>query len=115
MDHVRPQLPHDVGGGEVTRANLASSVARGASTVAITVHRDYRWLTVTVEDDGPGIPPLMREELFKPFRRLDDGRNQGEGGSGLAITRDIARSHGGDITLGDPPQGGLRVAVRVPV
>jgi len=59
----------------------------------------------------------MREEVFKPFLRLDDARNQDQGGTGLglAIARDIARSHGGDITLGDSPQGGLLVAVRVPV
>jgi len=57
----------------------------------------------------------MREEVFKRFLRLDDARNQDEGGSGfgLAIARDIARSHGGDITPDDSPQGGLRAAVRV--
>ena len=98
-------------------ANLVSNAARFASNVAITGHRDHRWLTVTVDDDGPGIPSSMREDVFKPFLRLDDARNQDEGGSGLglAIARDIARSHGGDITLGDSPQGGLRAAVRVPV
>ena len=98
-------------------ANLVSNAARFASTVAITGHRDHRWLTVTVDDDGPGIPPQMREDVFKPFLRLDDARNQDEGGTGLglAIARDIARSHGGDITLGDSPLGGLRATVRVPV
>lgn len=98
-------------------ANLVSNAARHAKTVAITGHRDHRYLTVTVDDDGPGIPVNMREEVFKPFLRLDDARNQDEGGTGLglAIARDIARSHGGDITLGDSPMGGLRAAVRVPV
>ena len=72
---------------------------------------------VTVDDDGPGIPLQLREDVFKPFLRLDDARNQDEGGTGLglAIARDIARSHGGDITLGDSPLGGLRATVRVPV
>lgn len=100
-------------------ANLVSNAARYANTISITGHRDHRWLTVTVDDDGPGIPLAMREEVFKPFLRLDDARNQDEGGSGsglgLAIARDIARSHGGDITLADSPLGGLRAAVRVPV
>jgi two-component system osmolarity sensor histidine kinase EnvZ len=98
-------------------ANLVSNAARYAQTVAITGHRDHRYLTVTVDDDGPGIPVNMREEVFKPFLRLDDARNQDEGGTGLglAIARDIARSHGGDITLSDSPMGGLRAAVRVPV
>jgi two-component system osmolarity sensor histidine kinase EnvZ len=98
-------------------ANLVSNAARFAPSIAITGHRDHRYLTVTVDDDGPGIPPELREEVFKPFLRLDDARNQDEGGTGLglAIARDIARSHGGEITLGDSPLGGLRATVRVPV
>jgi two-component system, OmpR family, osmolarity sensor histidine kinase EnvZ len=98
-------------------ANLVSNAARFASTVAITGHRDHRWLTVTVDDDGPGIPQPMREDVFKPFLRLDDARNQDQGGTGLglAIARDIARSHGGDIALGSSPMGGLRATVKVPV
>ncbi len=98
-------------------ANLVSNAARHANAISITGHRDHRYLTVTVNDDGPGIPPDMREEVFKPFLRLDDARNQDEGGTGLglAIARDIARSHGGDIMLGDSPMGGLRATVRIPV
>jgi two-component system osmolarity sensor histidine kinase EnvZ len=98
-------------------ANLVGNAARFASTVAISGHRDHRWLSVTVDDDGPGIPSQMREDVFKPFLRLDDARNQDEGGTGLglAIARDIARSHGGEITLGESPLGGLRATVRVPV
>jgi two-component system, OmpR family, osmolarity sensor histidine kinase EnvZ len=97
--------------------NLVSNAARFAKSIAITGHRDHRWLTVTVDDDGPGIPADLREEVFRPFLRLDDARNQDEGGTGLglAIARDIARSHGGDITLGESPMGGLRATVRVPV
>jgi two-component system osmolarity sensor histidine kinase EnvZ len=98
-------------------ANLVSNAARFASSIAITGHRDHRWMTITVDDDGPGIPHNMREDVFKPFLRLDDARNQDEGGTGLglAIARDIARTHGGDIMLGDSPLGGLRATVRVPV
>ena len=97
--------------------NLVSNAARFAKEISITGHRDHRWLTVNVDDDGPGIPAEMREEVFRPFLRLDDARNQDEGGTGLglAIARDIARSHGGDIALGDSPMGGLRATVRVPV
>jgi two-component system osmolarity sensor histidine kinase EnvZ len=98
-------------------ANLVSNAARFADAIAITGHRDHRWLTVTVDDDGPGIAAELREEVFKPFLRLDDARNQDEGGTGLglAIARDIARSHGGDISLNESPMGGLRATVRVPV
>src|SRR5947209_4424202 len=98
-------------------ANLVANAARFARSVSLTGHRDHRWLTITVDDDGPGIPSGMREEVFKPFMRLDDARNQDEGGTGLglAIARDVARSHGGDIILSDSPMGGLRATVRVPV
>jgi two-component system osmolarity sensor histidine kinase EnvZ len=98
-------------------ANLVSNAGRFAKSISITGHRDHRYLTITVDDDGPGIAADMREEVFKPFLRLDDARNQDEGGSGLglAIARDIARSHGGDITLADRPMGGLRATVKVPV
>src|ERR1700694_1286524 len=102
-------------------ANLVSNAARHANAISITGHRDHRYLTVTVDDDGPGIPPDMREEVFKPFLRLDDGPPQGGRGRGLglavrrALARDIARSHGGDIMLGDSPMGGLRATVRIPV
>ena len=58
-------------------------------------------LTVTVDDDGPGIPPELRADAFRPFVRLDNARNLDETGTGLglAIALDIARAHGGDLTL----------------
>jgi two-component system osmolarity sensor histidine kinase EnvZ len=96
--------------------NLVSNAARHGERIGITAAREARWLVIHVDDDGPGIPAAMREEVFKPFVRLDEARNQDEGGSGLglAIARDIARSHGGDIVLGDSPLGGLRATVRLP-
>ncbi len=96
--------------------NLVSNAARHGSEVAIRAAHDQRWLAVTIDDDGPGVPVDKREEVFKPFVRLDEARNQDEGGTGLglAIARDIARSHGGDVTLAESPLGGLRAMVRVP-
>jgi two-component system osmolarity sensor histidine kinase EnvZ len=96
--------------------NLLSNAARHGDQIAISANHEARWLTVNVDDDGPGIPPEAREEVFKPFVRLDEARNQDESGSGLglAIARDIARSHGGEVTLGDSPLGGLRASVRIP-
>ena len=96
--------------------NLVSNAWRYADHVEIRAHNGRSWLTVTVNDDGPGIPSDMREEVFKPFFRLDEARNQDKSGTGLglAIARDIARSHGGDITLSDSPLGGLQATVRVP-
>ena len=79
--------------------------------------RDERFAEIAVEDDGPGIPEGRREEAFRPFHRLDEGRNLQTGGSGLglAIARDIARAHGGDVVLGDSALGGLKAAIRLPV
>jgi two-component system osmolarity sensor histidine kinase EnvZ len=70
-----------------------------------------------IDDDGPGIPASRREDVFKPFVRLDEARNVDEGGSGLglSIARDIVRAHGGDVVLVDSPMGGLRATVRIPV
>jgi two-component system, OmpR family, osmolarity sensor histidine kinase EnvZ len=96
--------------------NLVSNASRHGTRIAITANHETRWLLINVDDDGPGIPPRDREDVFKPFVRLDKARNQDEGGSGLglAIARDIARSHGGDIVLGDSALGGLRATVRLP-
>ena len=71
----------------------------------------------SIDDDGPGIPADKRDDVFRPFFRLDEARNQDAGGTGLglAIARDIARSHGGDILLSEGPLGGLRASVRVPI
>lgn len=97
--------------------NLVSNSARFANTVEVSAKLEGRYLLVCVDDDGPGIAVERREDVFRPFFRLDDGRNQDEGntGLGLAIARDIAQSHGGDITLDDSPLGGLRAQLRIPV
>ncbi|MEK1930606.1 MAG: ATP-binding protein [Pararhizobium sp.] len=97
-------------------ANLASNAYRYASTVHIDAKHSTKWITVTVDDDGPGIPESSRDDVFKPFFRLDEARNLDSSGTGLglAIARDIARSHGGDVMLSDSPLGGLRAVVRVP-
>jgi two-component system, OmpR family, osmolarity sensor histidine kinase EnvZ len=100
-----------------TLFNLVSNAARHGDEISITATHDARYLIVTVDDDGPGIPADQRDEVFKPFVRLDEARNVDEGGTGLglAIARDIARSHGGDIALLDSPLGGLRAMLRLPV
>jgi two-component system osmolarity sensor histidine kinase EnvZ len=97
--------------------NLVTNAARFGDNVIIRVGVEDGWLRVDVDDDGPGIPPAERDNVFKPFYRLDHARNQdtGNSGLGLAIARDIARSHGGDIALGKSTLGGLRAVIRIPV
>ncbi len=98
-------------------ANLVSNAARFAEHINVSAAKRNGALTVSVEDDGPGIPEDEREEVFRPFYRLDHARNQDAGstGLGLAIARDIARIHGGDIALSRSPLGGLRAVLKVPV
>lgn len=97
-------------------SNVVGNALRYAAHVEVTANNRDGRLEVIVDDDGPGIPAERREDVFKPFVRLDEARNQDEGGTGLglSIARDIARSHGGDIRLEDSPLGGLRAVVRVP-
>jgi len=97
--------------------NLVSNAQRYAHSVSIAAGRRDDGIEITVDDDGPGIPPDKREEVFRPFFRLDPSRNPETGGIGLGLTiaRDVARSHGGDLTLLDAPQGGLRARLWLPV
>jgi two-component system, OmpR family, osmolarity sensor histidine kinase EnvZ len=96
--------------------NLVANAQRHAETIVLRAAREQRFVSIQVDDDGPGIAPEHREDVFRPFHRLDEARNQDEGGSGLglAIARDIARSHGGDIVLTTSPLGGLRASIRIP-
>ncbi|MEO1265318.1 MAG: ATP-binding protein [Pseudomonadota bacterium] len=97
--------------------NLVSNAGRYGTETLIRVVAERRTVRIDVEDNGPGIPEDERENVFKPFHRLDPSRNQEQGNSGLglAIARDIARSHGGDITLSSSTMGGLRASLRLPL
>ncbi|MDE3175536.1 MAG: HAMP domain-containing protein [Pseudomonadota bacterium] len=98
-------------------ANLVGNAQRYGRRVEIAAAREGRFVLVHVDDDGPGVPAAAREDVFRPFFRLDEARNQDQSGSGLglSIARDIARSHGGDVLLNDSPLGGLRATLRIPV
>ncbi len=97
-------------------SNVIGNAFRYAKTVEVKATHARGSLLVIIDDDGPGIPADRREDVFKPFLRLDAARNQDASGTGLglSIARDIARSHGGDITLDDSPLGGLRAIIRIP-
>ena len=97
--------------------NLIDNALKHGTHVNVSLKRNGASVEILVDDDGPGIPEARREEAFRPFHRLDEGRNLQKGGSGLglAIARDIARAHGGDLTLGKSTAGGLRATIRLPV
>ena len=97
--------------------NLLSNALRLGRHVEIRALRRPTLIEVLIDDDGPGIPADRREDVFRPFFRLDASRNADTGGVGLGMTiaRDVARTHGGDIVLKDSPMGGLRVRLRLPV
>lgn len=97
-------------------SNLVSNAFRHGQRVRASAIDDGQDIIIMIEDDGPGVDDDKREEVFKPFIRLDEARNQDEGGTGLglSIARDIARLHGGDITLEKSGLGGLRAVVRLP-
>jgi two-component system osmolarity sensor histidine kinase EnvZ len=98
-------------------ANLIANAKRYAKRIVIEADYVGSAIEIAVDDDGPGIPAGLREEVFKPFFRLDTSRNPETGGIGLGLTiaRDVMRSHGGELTLGASPLGGLRALMRLPV
>jgi len=97
--------------------NLVGNAAVHGKRVRLSAARTPAGnLEVVVEDDGPGIPEDRHEEAFKPFSRLDESRNQNRKGVGLglAIARDVARSHGGEVFLARSDLGGLKATIRLP-
>lgn len=99
--------------------NLVDNAARHARTgIAVAVSSDDggTTATLTVDDDGDGIPPAERDRVFERFVRLDDARARetGGGGLGLSIVREIAHAHGGEVLAGDAPSGGARLRVELP-
>jgi two-component system osmolarity sensor histidine kinase EnvZ len=97
--------------------NLLDNAMQHARHVAVRARRVGGNIDVVIDDDGPGIAAEQREEVFKPFYRIEGSRNPQTGGVGLglSIARDVVRGHGGDILLDQSPAGGLRVRLRLPV
>ena len=109
--HIRPQSL------KRCLTNLLDNAQKYARHAFVMAERHNDRIDIVIDDDGPGIPTDRREEVFRPFFRLEASRNPGTGGVGLglAIARDTVRSQGGDIVLEDAPQGGLRAVVQLPV
>jgi len=97
--------------------NVIDNALRYGKRCDVSLRVATNYCEVVVDDEGPGIPAEKREEVFKPFNRLDPSRNVKTGGVGLGLTiaRDIAMAHGGGISLENSPKGGLRVIIRLPL
>lgn len=111
---ITPALTLHLRADAIRRAinNLVDNARRHARHVVLAAARQgTRLVMVTVDDDGPGIPPDLREAVFRPF---ESGAGGGTG-LGLTIARDIVRAHGGEIFLEESPLGGLRARIRLPV
>lgn len=99
--------------------NLLSNASRHAGSggrVVLSARADGAGLVVSVDDDGPGIPPQQRERVFDRFHRSEQARDRASGGSGLGlgIARSIVELHGGRIWVDDSPLGGARVSFELP-
>ena len=96
--------------------NLVDNANHYAKTIEIRLRASKDTVEIIIDDDGPGILPERRQDVFKPFYRIDNARNLDSVnvGLGLTIARDNARAHGGDIHLGESPLGGLRATLKLP-
>lgn len=97
--------------------NLLENALRYGTRAVVAARRQGGIIEILIDDDGPGVPEELREDVFKPFFRAEGSRNPKTGGVGLGLTiaRDLVRGHGGEIFLSASPLGGLRVQIRLPV
>jgi len=97
-------------------ANLVDNAVKYGGAARVHLSREAGRVMVVIEDDGPGVPMDKQEMVFAPFYRLENSRNPDTGGAGLglSVARTIARAHGGDVTLANRKNGGLRVCMELP-
>ena len=97
--------------------NLIDNSLKYANKIEISLNKKNTNLFIIIDDDGPGIPKKEHENVFKPFYKIDKGRNDSKSsvGLGLSIASDIIKSHGGNIMLEKSKFNGLRVKVFLPV
>lgn len=96
--------------------NLIENAVRYGQRAHVEVAETGDGIRIEVADEGPGIPAAELERVFAPFYRLEPSRNRASGGTGLglSIARDIARWHGGELTLRNAPRGGLVARLWLP-
>ena len=112
------RLSYTCAPGAIKRAigNIVTNAVKYGDKAAVYLSNGADHIEITVRDNGPGIPAVRREDVFRPFFRLEESRNRETGGSGLglAVARSIVRRHGGDIFLEDAPDAGLLVRIILP-
>lgn len=96
--------------------NLVRNAVLYGGSARISVETRAEGFAIHVDDDGPGLDEADLERVFTPFLRLEESRNKASGGVGLglSVARSTARAHGGDITLANRPEGGLRATLFLP-
>jgi two-component system osmolarity sensor histidine kinase EnvZ len=96
--------------------NLIDNSIKYSNTILVSLKKSSNSLTITIDDDGPGIPPNERENVLKPFYKIDKSRGDSKSsvGLGLSISSDIIRAHGGNIKLESSPKNGLRAKIFLP-
>ena len=97
--------------------NIIENSLRYATEINISLSIENESCHIAISDNGSGVPEKNYEDIFKPFFTLDPSRNKlkGESGLGLTISRDIIRSHGGDIKLSGSDLGGLKTTINIPL
>ncbi len=112
----RLPLPCRPAGLKRAARNLIENAVLYGKRARVRLEDNGDAVALTIEDDGPGLPQDVMEQVFEPFFRLEESRSRDSGGIGLgmAIARSIIRGHGGEILLANRDRGGLRVLVRLP-
>ena len=96
--------------------NILNNAVSYGKEINVIIKKTMNNIVIFIDDDGPGIPDREKENVLKPFYRMDESRSQNKSGVGLglSIASDIVRSHGGNILLETSPQKGLRVKISLP-
>jgi signal transduction histidine kinase len=98
-------------------SNLADNALKYGGIAHLSLRAKQERLVLTVDDEGAGIPPELRDVLLEPFVRIETSRSRNTGGAGLglAIVRNLIEAHDGTVTIGDAPKGGARITVELPL
>ena len=97
--------------------NLLDNAVKYGKRARVAITTTAKTIEIAIDDDGPGIPKAELPRVFQPFYRVEDLRSRDTGGTGLglAIAHSIVQAHGGELTLANRPEGGLRASIKLPI